>query len=84
MAKFKDTEVLTNQVYLNIKQGENVETATMSTTSALRKYGEKEVVYISDPRYSEENITHEPDKGNKGRKTSTNTRKAGITDVILE
>lgn len=86
MAKFKDTEVLTNQVYLNIKQGENVETKTMPTAQALQVYGEKEVIYIYEPRYTNENNAPEPDIVKKARKDGViqkETRKAGITDVIL-
>lgn len=86
MAKFKDTEVLTKQVYLNIKQGDSVETKTMPTAQALQVYGEKEVVFIYEPRYMEGHAMPEPEIVKKARKDGIipkDTRREGITDVIL-
>ena len=86
MAKFKDTEVLTKQVYLNIKQGDSVETRTMPTAQALQVYGEKEVVFIYEPRYTSEQTMQEPAIVKRARKDGIvpkDTRKDGVTDVIL-
>lgn len=87
MAKLKDTEVLTTNVYLNIKRGAEVETATMRTEEAMHKYGEMEVVYIYDPRYSSDGQDNrEPDIIRRARKDGVvpkETRKAGVTDIIL-
>lgn len=87
MARLKDTEVLTTHVYLNIKRGAEVETATMRTEEAMRKYGEMEVVYIYDPRYSQGQDAHgEPDIIRRARRDGIvpkETRKAGTTDIII-
>lgn len=86
MAKLKDTEVLTNRVYLNIKKGEEVDTREMPTVHALKEYGEKEVLYIYPPRYSEEDKAYEPEIIKKARKAGVvppDERKAGVTDIVL-
>ncbi|MBR4269630.1 MAG: hypothetical protein IKQ47_07615 [Prevotella sp.] len=84
MAKLKETEVLTTHVYLNIKRGKQVETAQMRTAEAMRKYGDKEVVYIYPPQYQEDMA--EPELIKKARKDGVvpaETRKAGVTDIII-
>lgn len=86
MAKLKDTEVLTKQVYLNIKRENEVETKQMRTAEALKVYGDKEVVFMYEPRYSEERECNEPDVVKKARKAGLvedDKRKAGVTDIIL-
>ena len=84
MAKLKDTEVLTRRVYLNIRQGSEVVTREMPTAQALQVYGEKEVVYMYEPQYSEDRP--EPELIKKARKDGAlpkETREPGVTAVIL-
>lgn len=51
MKKFKDTEILTDNVYLNIENGSLVKTVSMTTKEAQNIYGELDVVSVSEPRY---------------------------------
>ena len=56
MAKFKDIEILTKQVYLNIEKNEEVETKGMTTKDAIANYGELEVLEVGEPQYTHGSI----------------------------
>ncbi len=68
MKKFKDVEILTDNVYLNVENGSLVKTITMTTKEAQNIYGDLDVVMVSEPRHEGEG----------------DYRKEGITDVILK
>ena len=83
MAKLQDTEILTNQVYLNIKNDEEVETKSMSTTQALADYGGLDVLSIGELRYG--SSQHKPDqKRGRSKRAEEDTRQEGVTDILLQ
>lgn len=91
MKKFKDTEILTKQVYLNIeKENGDVETMSLSTVQALAEYGELEAVSVGEPNYyetaTEESEDTQMPVREKSRHADKNDdgRKAGVTDVVLK
>lgn len=92
MAKLKDTEILTRQVYLNIESEERgeVETRGMATKDAISEYGELEVIEVGEPQYSSESTdastaasTAAP-KGKRGKREEQDPRKPGSTAVRLK
>lgn len=86
MAKLKDTEILTQQVYLNIEneQTAEVETKGMTTKEAIAEHGELEVIEVGEPQYSNtEQRVSAASPGRNGRKEEQDTRKPGTTAVRL-
>lgn len=87
MAKFKDTEILTRQVYLNIESEERseVETKGMTTQEALAEYGELEVLEVGDPQYSNEGSAPAGSPAGKhSKREADDTRRPGTTNVRLK
>ena len=88
MAKFKDTEILTRQVYLNIESEERseVETKGMTTQEAIAEYGELEVLDVGDPQYTdtEGKATASGAKGKRGKLEADDPRRPGTTNVRLK
>ena len=74
---FKDLEIATGSVYLNIVSGEEVQTATLDTDKAKAQYGDLEVesYEVMTPATEQEETT---DKKKKKQK------KDGLTNVILK
>lgn len=90
MAKLKDTEILTRQVYLNIESEERgeVETKDMATKDALAEYGELEVLEVGEPQYSSESAgggagAGSARNGRKGKREDEDPRRPGSTAVKL-
>ena len=87
MAKFKDTEILTRQVYLNIESEERSEVGTkgMPTQEALAEYGELEVLEVGAPQYASESKATGPAGSPAGRHSKADaTRRPGTTFVRLK
>lgn len=88
MAKFKDIEILTRQVYLNIESEERseVETKGMTTQEALAEYGELEVLEVGEPQYTDtEGKTTVPAGSPAGKhRKAEDPRKPGTTNVRLK
>lgn len=83
MAKFKDIEILTKQVYLNIEKNEEVETKGMTTKDAIANYGELEVLEVGEPQYTTVNEGTSP-TGRKSKREDEDPRKPGTTNVRLK
>lgn len=83
MAKFKDIEIQTKQVYLNIEKNEEVETKGMTTQEAIATYGDMEVLEVGDPQYTTVNEGTVP-TGRKGKRENEDPRKPGTTNVRLK
>lgn len=87
MEKFKDTEILTRQVYLNIESEERgeVETKGMTTQEAIAEYGELEVLEVGDPQYTDtEGKAEVSAKGKRGKREADDPRRPGTTNVRLK
>lgn len=87
MAKFKDTEILTRQVYLNIESEERgeVETKSMTTQKALAEYGELEVLEVGDPQYASASKATVPAGSPAGKHSNADApRRHGTTYVRLK
>lgn len=85
MAKLRETEILTNKVYLNIEKNDGtVDTISLSTEQSLADYGELEVLAMGEPRYGNE---PRDGAGHRGRRKSSQKddgRREGVTDVVLK
>lgn len=88
MAKLKDTEILTRQVYLNIESEERneVDTKGMTTQEAIAEYGELEVLEVGDPQYTntEGKADASTAKGKRSKREADDPRKPGTTNVRLK
>lgn len=83
MAKLRETEILTNKVYLNIENDDEVETKSMSTEDALADYGDLEVLSVGEPRYG--SSQRKPDnKRGRSKRAGEDTRQEGMTDILLQ
>lgn len=83
MAKLRETEILTNKVYLNIEKNDEVETKSMSTEDALADYGDLEVLSVGEPRYG--SSQRKPDnKRGRSKRAGEDTRLEGMTDILLQ
>lgn len=89
MEKFKDTEILTRQVYLNIESEERseVETKGMTTQEAIAEYGELEVLVVGEPQYASESKATVPagsPAGKHSKREADDHRRPGTTNVRLK
>lgn len=85
MAKLRETEILTNKVYLNIEKNDGtVDTISLSTEQSLADYGELEVLAMGEPRYGNESRDASGHHGRRKSSKKDDGKREGVTNIVLQ